>query len=135
MRKPVSYSIRESTYTDTKKNKFQHRTGCSCNACNPTPFEEVFKKGSTIARQHIKKRIYKDRLLKLNCCDICNISNIWQGQEMPFVLDHINGDRIDNRLENLRLICSNCDSQLPTYKARNKKRYAGHIILKKEEGE
>ena len=35
-------------------------------------------------------------------------------------MDHINGRASDNRRENLRLICPNCDSQLPTYKSRNK---------------
>ena len=33
---------------------------------------------------------------------------------------HNNGIAWDNRIENLRFVCSNCDSQLPTYKSRNK---------------
>lgn len=41
---------------------------------------------------------------------------------LVFVLDHVNGDPTDNRRENLRLICPNCDSQLPTYKSRNRGR-------------
>jgi len=35
------------------------------------------------------------------------------------VLDHIDGNADNNRRENLRLVCPNCDSQLPTYKNRN----------------
>ena len=35
-------------------------------------------------------------------------------------MDHIDGNSENNRLDNLRLICSNCDMQLPTYKAKNK---------------
>lgn len=36
------------------------------------------------------------------------------------MLDHIEGDSTNNRRENLRLVCPNCDSQLPTFKARNR---------------
>ncbi|WP_207206678.1 HNH endonuclease [Nocardioides ganghwensis] len=36
------------------------------------------------------------------------------------MLDHIDGDSSNNRRENLRLVCPNCDSQLETYKARNR---------------
>jgi hypothetical protein len=35
-------------------------------------------------------------------------------------MDHINGDKHDNRLENLRILCGNCHMQTPTYCGRNK---------------
>lgn len=57
-----------------------------------------------------------------NCkCQICGISNVWNGAELKFVLDHIDGNAANSRRENLRLICPNCDSQLPTFKSKNKK--------------
>ena len=55
-------------------------------------------------------------------CACCGIEAIWNGKPMPLILDHINGINDDNRLENLRFVCSNCDSQLDTYKARNKRK-------------
>lgn len=55
-----------------------------------------------------------------NRCAICNNPNIWNNQELVFVLDHINGRADDNSRANLRLICPNCDSQLDTFKSKNK---------------
>ena len=53
-------------------------------------------------------------------CAICHMPTEWQGRPLHLVLDHRDGDSSNNHRENLRLICPNCDSQLPTFKARNK---------------
>jgi hypothetical protein len=67
-------------------------------------------------------RFVKQHILKeqKNCCNICNVENIWNGKPIVFVLDHIDGDASNNLRDNLRLICPNCDSQLDTYKSKNK---------------
>ena len=54
-----------------------------------------------------------------HCCAICGNLDTWNGQELHLILDHIDGDATNNKRDNLRLICPNCDSQLPTFKARN----------------
>lgn len=72
--------------------------------------------GTTIRgcfRKHIKQEQH-DR------CAICGLNNVWNNKELVFILDHIDGDASNNKRENLRLICPNCDSQLPTYKSKNK---------------
>lgn len=51
-------------------------------------------------------------------CAICGIKGEWNGSPLALIIDHIDGDATNNRRNNLRLVCPNCDSQLPTYKAR-----------------
>jgi hypothetical protein len=36
---------------------------------------------------------------------------MWNGRRLPLILDHASGNARDNRVENLRLLCPNCDSQ------------------------
>lgn len=52
-------------------------------------------------------------------CAICGLAE-WIGQPIPLVVDHIDGDPTNHKIENFRLVCGNCDMQLPTYKAKNK---------------
>lgn len=76
--------------------------------------DSVLVKGSTYSRSSLKKRLLRDGLLK-NECAICKIPPEWNGMPLVLRIDHENGDPHDNRIENLRLICHNCDSQLITY--------------------
>lgn len=85
------------------------------------PLNEVLIENSKYPRHSLKNRILEHKLLNYRCA-ICDIGPEWCGKPMPLILDHINGINNDNRLENLRFVCSNCDSQLPTYKSKNKRK-------------
>lgn len=66
--------------------------------------------------------IFRDYIMEQqnHCCAICGMPDEWNNKPLVFVLDHINGDAAYSARENLRLICPNCDSQLDTFKSKNK---------------
>lgn len=55
---------------------------------------------------------------KCMLCGWCKI-NKYSGR-VPIELEHIDGNSENNKLENLKLLCPNCHSLTPTYKALNK---------------
>lgn len=65
----------------------------------------------------VKKHILKEQDHK---CSICGMEDVWNNKPITFILDHIDGHANNNERSNLRLICPNCDSQLDTYKSKNK---------------
>lgn len=62
---------------------------------------------------------------------------MWNGKQLPLILDHIDGNRRDNRPESLRYLCPNCDSQLATRGGANKGRVRrieenGFLLISRE---
>jgi ferredoxin len=78
------------------------------------PLGEILVENSTYSRGTLKKRLYAE-CLKERRCERCGQGEIWRGRRMALILDHINGVRDDNRLENLQIVCPNCAATLPTH--------------------
>lgn len=81
-----------------------------------TPIEKVLVAGRRRGRGHVKARLLNEGL-KENRCEICGIDE-WLGRPLSLELHHVNGDGMDNRLENLQLLCGNCHSQTDNWGGR-----------------
>lgn len=70
----------------------------------------------------VRTKTVKKEILKLqdSKCKSCGIENLWNGKELMFVLDHIDGNWRNNSPSNVRLICPNCNSQTDTFGVKNK---------------
>jgi hypothetical protein len=86
--------------------------------------DELLVPGSTCTRAYLKRRLYQEGL-KSPQCEMCGQGEIWRGSRITLILDHINGVRDDNRLENLQIVCPNCAATLPTHCGRSLKKPVG----------
>lgn len=86
------------------------------------PTEDILVESSNYkgGTHKIKLRLISEGLLT-EVCSVCQGTE-WRGQTIPLQLDHINGIRNDNRLENLRLLCPNCHALTETYAGKNCKK-------------
>ncbi|MEU8784654.1 HNH endonuclease signature motif containing protein [Streptomyces sp. NPDC048637] len=70
-----------------------------------------------------EKTVFLRRALEekkvLRRCAECGLGDTWQGNRLVLEIDHINGDRLDNRLGNLRYLCPSCHSQTRTFSCRS----------------
>lgn len=87
---------------------------------NKKNLEEILIENSNYNRQSLKKRLYDEGILERKCC-LCGQDEIWNGLKISLILDHINGVHNDNRIENLRIVCPNCNAGLDTFAGRNLK--------------
>ena len=81
--------------------------------------ENVFIENSTASQATLRRWYIKGEYTPY-VCSICGQEPFWQGKDLTLILDHINGHNHDDRLENLRWVCPNCNQQLDTTCGKNK---------------
>lgn len=83
--------------------------------------DNIFIVNST-ASQKVLRKYYKRGNYTPYVCSICGQQPEWNGKPLTLILDHINGNNKDDRLENLRWVCPNCNQQLPTTGSKNRQK-------------
>ena len=81
----------------------------------------IFVENSTAAQKTLRKYYFNGNYTSYTC-SICGQIPEWNGKPLTLILDHINGHNHDDRLENLRWVCLNCNQQLDTTNGKNIKR-------------
>lgn len=109
----IDYSHIPMGLSCNRGRRFEHK--------DSIPLEKIMVEGSKYCRSSLKRRLMKKGIIE-NKCSICKKQPEWEGKPLVLVLDHINGVNDDNRIENLRLVCPNCNSQLSTTTGRNRRK-------------
>jgi hypothetical protein len=124
----LGYEPKGSNYQTVKK--WAARWGITTDHFDPTartarsarsrerPIEQLLVQDSTDQRGSLKRRLLREGI-KQPVCELCGQGEIWLGGRMSMILDHINGVPNDNRLDNLRMLCPNCNATLATHCGRN----------------
>jgi hypothetical protein len=116
----VQRRIRELMLDTSHFIRTSWNAGLSVRSCPPIPLEKVLVAGRWTQSHGLKQRLFREGLKQIRC-ELCGWAEQTADGRIPVELDHINGDKTDNRIENLRILCPNCHSIQPTHRGLNKK--------------
>jgi len=105
-------------YKQVSANNFKLQAAVLMGIRAPLPDSEFFVKGRKISGAQLKVRLQR-RGVNMHKCAMCGQDSTWNGKVLVLQVDHVNGDNMDNRLENLKMLCPNCHSQTETFSGRN----------------
>ena len=63
-------------------------------------------------------------------CNECDIDNTWNNKKLVLQIDHIDGNVLNNKSENLQFLCPNCHSQTSNFGIKNSPIYKNRKVKK-----
>lgn len=81
------------------------------------PLQKYLSNELQIQSYKLKLKLLSKGIFDRKCSSCGNVTLL--GQPIPLELDHIDGNRYDNQLANLKLLCPNCHALTPTYRGKN----------------
>ena len=126
--KPKSYMCAELNCKSSTLNSYLEQMGIAYKGNsglkgfskqkNTVPIEVYLNNEKLIKADRLKKKLIKENIKQYGC-ERCGLTE-WQGLPIPLELHHEDGNRFNNHLENLKLLCPNCHALTNNYRGRAK---------------
>jgi len=84
------------------------------------PIEDYLTNKKSIQSFKLRNRLFAEGYFEKKCCR-CGLTE-WLGQPIPLELHHKDGNKQNNQLSNLEILCPNCHYFTDTYKTKNIKK-------------
>lgn len=94
--------------------------GSSYESNNYMPFNEYIN-GEHVQTNKVRKKLLREGIKK-HICECC-LNTMWNGQPIPLEVHHKDGNKTNNSLNNLQLLCPNCHALTDTYRGKNTKKH------------
>lgn len=112
-RKIISFGLDTSHFTGRAHNKGKE----ALNKSVPKDYLRAWSKDKSVNTDKIKKRLFRDGLKK-RACERCGKIK-WEGEDIPLAVHHKDGNRWNNLLNNLEVLCYNCHGLTRNYSGKS----------------